>query len=91
MNHGLDPADGPSNPNAKSIAVPNECIDMIMGKGGDTLREIQYTSGAERVELAAHMTPGTNSRNVYVDGNYEAFLTVVLLAAGDSLDQIVNE
>lgn len=76
INNGLDAGQGPSNPNARSIAVPSECIHMVLGKGGDTLKEIQYTSGAERVELSTVVTPGTNSRNVYVDGTYEAYMKV---------------
>jgi hypothetical protein len=85
INNGLDAGQGPSNPNARSIAVPNECIHMVLGKGGDTLKEIQYTSGAERVELSTVVTPGTNSRNVYVDGSYEAYTKVKAL-----LEQIID-
>lgn len=78
ITNGLDAGQGPSNPNAKSIAVPNECIYMVLGKGGDTLKDIRFTSGAERVELSSVITPGTNSRNVYVDGSYEAYTKVLL-------------
>lgn len=49
---------------------------MVLGKGGDTLKDIRFTSGAERVELSSVITPGTNSRNVYVDGSYEAYTKV---------------
>ena len=76
MNNGLDAALGPSNPNARPIAVPNECIYMVMGKGGETLQQIQYDSGALRVELASRPSPGTNSTEIYVEGSYDAFLKV---------------
>lgn len=78
MNNGLDAALGPSNPNARRIAVPNECVFMVMGKGGETLQQIQYESGALRVELASRPTPGTNSRDVYVEGSYDAYLKVII-------------
>lgn len=78
INNGLDASQGPSNPNARCIAVPNECVYMVLGKGGETLQDIQYSSGAQRVELSSLVTPGTNSRNVYVEGTYDAYTKVEL-------------
>lgn len=79
VNHGYDPSEGPSNPNSRTIEVPKECFDMIMGKGGDTLKGIQYNSGAKKVELASNVQPNSNFINVYVDGSYEAYLQVNLI------------
>lgn len=76
VTHGLDSVAGPTDPNAKQISIPNECVNIIMGNGGDTLKEIQYNAGAEKVELSANITPGTNSRNIYVIGSQEAYLNV---------------
>lgn len=76
VSHGLDGVSGPTDPNARTISIPNECVNIIMGNGGDTLRDIQYNAGAEKVELSANITPGTNSRNVYVLGTYESFTNV---------------
>jgi hypothetical protein len=32
---------GPPSPNAMIIAVPNDCVGLIIGKGGDTIRHLQ--------------------------------------------------
>lgn len=76
VSHGLDSVSGPTDPNARNIPIPNECVNIIMGNGGDTLRDIRYNAGAEKVELSATITPGTNSRNVYVIGSFEAYTNV---------------
>lgn len=76
INHGLDAGLGPSNPNSRTIVIPDDCVQMVLGKGGDTLQDIQYSSGAHRVELASAVTPGTTQRNVYVDGSKEAYKKV---------------
>ena len=31
---------GPPSPNAQIIAVPNDCVGLIIGKGGDTIRHL---------------------------------------------------
>jgi hypothetical protein len=31
---------GPPSPNAMIIAVPNDCVGLIIGKGGDTIRHL---------------------------------------------------
>jgi hypothetical protein len=31
---------GPPSPNALIIPVPNECVGLIIGKGGETIRHL---------------------------------------------------
>ena len=38
---------GPPSPNAMIIAVPNDCVGLIIGKGGDTIRHLQQKSGCK--------------------------------------------
>ena len=38
---------GPPNPNAYVVPVPNDCVGLIIGKGGETIRNLQLQSGAK--------------------------------------------
>ena len=38
---------GPPSPYAYIIPVPNDCVGLIIGKGGDTIRQLQMDSGAK--------------------------------------------
>jgi len=58
---------GPPSPNAYIIPVPNECIGLIIGKGGETIRQLQQESGA-KIQVAKKEIPNTNIRNVFVEG-----------------------
>ena len=40
---------------------------MIIGKGGDTIRQLQQESGA-KIQVAKKEVQNTGSRNVFVDG-----------------------
>ena len=38
---------GPPSPYAYIIPVPNECVGLIIGKGGETIRYLQMKSGSK--------------------------------------------
>jgi len=38
---------GPPSPYAYIIPVPNDCVGLIIGKGGETIRQLQVESGAK--------------------------------------------
>ena len=38
---------GPPSPYAVIIAIPNECVGLIIGKGGETIRHLQVRSGCK--------------------------------------------
>lgn len=38
---------GPPSPYAYIIPVPNECVGLIIGKGGETIRFLQMRSGCK--------------------------------------------
>eukprot|EP00347_Sterkiella_histriomuscorum_P018338 403345886 len=68
---------GPPSPHAYIIPVPNECVGLIIGKGGDTIRQIQLKSGA-RVQVAKKQIPqsqmpGAQMRNVFIEGSLEKY------------------
>ena len=67
------------------IPVPNECVVLIIGKGGDTIRLIQLKSGA-RVQVAKKQIPNSQMRNVFIEGSLEKYEKARKL-----IDEIVEE
>ena len=47
---------GPPSPYAVIIAIPNECVGLIIGKGGDTIRHLQVRSGC-KIQVAKKEIP----------------------------------
>jgi predicted PilT family ATPase len=58
---------GPPTPNAMVITVPNDCVGLIIGKGGDTIRQLQQKSGC-KIQVAKREIPHSAFRNVFVEG-----------------------
>jgi far upstream element-binding protein len=63
---------GAPSPNAYTVQVPNECVGMIIGKDGQTLKMIEQKSGAHKVLVATSSAPGIDTRNVFVEGDEAA-------------------
>lgn len=64
---------GIANANAYIIPVPNEAVGLVIGMGGETLKEIQMQSEAYSLHIAPDSAPGCPTRNLYVEGSEEAF------------------
>jgi len=64
---------GPPSPNAFVIAVPNDCVGLVIGKGGETIKMLQTNSGARRVQVAVDSAPGSGVRNLFVEGDRESY------------------
>lgn len=47
---------GPPSPYAVIIAIPNECVGLIIGKGGETIRHLQVRSGC-KIQVAKKEIP----------------------------------
>ena len=68
------------------IAVPNDCVGLIIGKGGDTIRHLQQKSGC-KIQVAKREIPNSSLRNVFIEGlNPERFEISRVL-----IQQIVHE
>jgi len=76
---------GPPSPYAFLIPVPNECVGLIIGKGGQTIRELQSRCGA-KIQVAKKEIPNTNMRNVFIEGTPDKFE-----AARKLIAEIVDE
>jgi hypothetical protein len=44
----------------------------VIGKEGETIKQIAKRSGAIKVQVATCSAPGSNSRNIFVEGDYDA-------------------
>jgi polyribonucleotide nucleotidyltransferase len=76
---------GPPSPQAFIIPVPNECVGLIIGKGGETIRYLQLKSGS-KIQVAKKEIPGTSTRNVFIEGSPEKFDNARVL-----IESIVDE
>jgi far upstream element-binding protein len=76
---------GPPSPYAYIIPVPNECVGLIIGKGGETIRYLQMKSGS-KIQVAKKEIPGTSLRNVFIEGPPDKFEGARIL-----IEEIVDE
>ncbi|CDW89080.1 kh domain containing protein [Stylonychia lemnae] len=76
---------GPPSPYALIIPVPNECVGLIIGKGGETIRYLQMKSGS-KIQVAKKEIPNSTMRNVFIEGQPEKFDGAKAL-----IENIVNE
>jgi len=63
---------GPPSHDAFVIAVPKDCVGLVIGRFGETIRRLQIESGATKVQVAADNKPGAEFRNVFVEGTEDA-------------------
>jgi transcription antitermination factor NusA-like protein len=63
---------GPPSHDAFVIAVPKDCVGLVIGRFGETIRRLQVESGATKVQVAADNKAGAEFRNVFVEGTDEA-------------------
>lgn len=63
---------GPPSENAYILEVPNECVGLVIGKEGETIKSIAKKSGALKVQVATSSAPNSRSRNIFVEGDPES-------------------
>lgn len=54
------------------MPVPNECVGLIIGKGGETIRQLQVESGA-KMQVAIKESGNSGLRNVFIEGPPEKY------------------
>jgi len=77
---------GPPSEDAFVIRVPNDCVGLVIGKSGETIRQLQMQSGAKKVQVAAESNKGADYRNLFVEGDREAY-DIVQQMVKDIVDQ----
>ncbi|KAL8063222.1 hypothetical protein ABFX02_01G014500 [Erythranthe guttata] len=63
------------------MKVPNNKVGLVIGKGGETIKSMQATTGARIQVIPLHLPPGDNSleRTVQIDGSSEQIEAAKLL------------
>lgn len=59
---------GPPSPDAFILPIPNECVGLIIGKGGDTIKQLSLKANV-KISVAKAAVPETNQRNVFIEGS----------------------
>lgn len=67
LNKAKERAGVPNNPNACTIKVPHELVGMLIGRGGETIKELKKESGA-RVDIAKEASDNSQDRMVHISG-----------------------
>ena len=78
-------SNGSPGKNARYYKVPNDCIDSIIGKNGQTLKNIALESNC-KVEIAKAPIPNSKLRYVFIEGseeNYEIAKELIEKIIGD--------
>jgi hypothetical protein len=73
------------NPTAYILPVPNECVGILIGNSGETIRQIQQKAEAHNVQVSADSNPNSKTRNIFVEGSEDAFVRVKTL-----IDEIID-
>mmetsp|Transcript_117 Transcript_117/g.147 ORF Transcript_117/g.147 Transcript_117/m.147 type:complete len:435 (+) Transcript_117:521-1825(+) len=76
---------GPPSPYAYLVPVPNECIGLIIGKKGETIKRLQAESGA-KIQVAKKEVEETGQRYVFVEGPEDRYAEAKKL-----IDEVVDE
>lgn len=70
-----------------SIFVPSEAVGMIIGKGGETIKEMQSTTGC-KINVSPSSGPGEVEREIGLIGSREA-ITAAKRAIEDKVEAVV--
>jgi far upstream element-binding protein len=71
-----------------SIYVPSEAVGMIIGKGGETIREMQNTTGC-KINVSQSSGPGETEREIGLVGSRDA-INRAKRAIEDKVDAVVS-
>lgn len=74
-----------ANSNAFILPIPNEAVGLVIGMGGETMREIQSRSEAINIWMDPDAPPGGATRNLFVDGSEDSFIRVKKI-----IDEIIS-
>ncbi len=64
---------------ARIIPVPNDCIGLVIGKNGETIRRLHRETGCKIqvlkcfIKIAKKEIPNTEVRNVFIEGPPEKY------------------
>jgi far upstream element-binding protein len=85
---GRDAAHGGSDKINDTILVPSEAVGMIIGKGGETIKEMQSTTGC-KINVSPSSGPGEVEREIGLIGSREA-IAAAKHAIEEKVDAVVS-
>lgn len=71
-----------------AIFVPNEAVGMIIGKGGETIREMQNSTGC-KINVSQQPQPGQSEREIELVGSRDA-INQAKAAIEDKVEAVVS-
>jgi far upstream element-binding protein len=87
--HGRSTASGGADEKINdAIFVPSEAVGMIIGKGGETIREMQNTTGC-KINVSQSSGPGETEREIGLVGSRDA-ITRAKRAIEDKVEAVVS-
>ncbi|KAI0483968.1 hypothetical protein GGR56DRAFT_611708 [Xylariaceae sp. FL0804] len=86
--HGRDSVQGGSDKINDSIYVPSEAVGMIIGKGGETIREMQNSTGC-KINVSQSSGAGEVEREIGLVGSRDA-INRAKNAIEDKVDAVVS-
>ena len=63
---------GPPDKAARFMEVPDDCVGLIIGKNGDTIRRLNRESAC-KIQIAIAPIPNTSMRYVFIEGPEEKY------------------
>ena len=63
---------GPPDKSARFLQVPDDCVGLIIGKNGDTIRRLNRESAC-KIQIAVKPIPNTKMRYVFIEGPEDKF------------------
>lgn len=81
---------GPPDKNARILPVPNDCVGLIIGKNGETIRRLHRETGC-KIQIAKKEIPNTEVRNVFIEGPPEKYESAKKAIEDIISDQYMNQ
>jgi len=63
---------GAPSPSAYILPIPKECVGLIIGKGGEMIKQLSQKTGV-KIVVAKSDIPDTNQRNIFIEGNLQKY------------------
>jgi far upstream element-binding protein len=86
--HRVEPGPGGHDKINDTIHVPSDAVGMIIGKGGETIKEIQNMTGC-KINVAQSGGPGELEREIALIGSHDS-ITRAKRAIEEKVDAVVS-
>ena len=83
---------GPPDKSARYLQVPDDCVGLIIGKNGDTIRRLNRESAC-KIQIAITPIPNTKMRYVFIEGpedKYEIAKKLIEAIIGEQVNMKLN-